>query len=176
MGAQVNYRNPPLNFCLLHLSLLIEGFDCGLPWAIKTLWKSKGWLVLLLLVCHITVLVLWIPCSLAIFSRFSLRALCFHSESSQLGFFLKFRVLHFFLIQISGVQYCVFVLNWKHQTYSVVKQLFWSCACSGFLSVSFLQGRLVVLDLGNEEMHPLFRHLYCFRQRFCRAGDIRLSS
>lgn len=62
MGAQVNYRNPPLNFCLLHLSLLIEGFDCGLPWAIKTCWKSKGWLVLLLLVCHITVLVLWIPC------------------------------------------------------------------------------------------------------------------
>lgn len=137
MGAQVNDRNPPLNFCLLRLSLLIEGFDCGLPWAIKTLWKSKGWLVLLLLVCHITVSVLWIPCSLAIFSWFSLRALCFHSESSQLGFFLKFRVLHFFLIQISGVQYYVFVLNWKHQTYGVVKQLFWSCTCSGFLSVSF---------------------------------------
>lgn len=113
---------------------------------------------MLLLVCHITVSVLWIPCSLAIFSWFSLRALCFHSESSQLGFFLKFRVLHFFLIQISGVQYYVFVLNWKHQTYGVVKQLFWSCTCSGFLSVSFSS---------RETSSFGFRKRMCFFLRKC---------
>lgn len=85
-------------------------------------------------------------------------------------------LIHFFLIQISGIQYCVFVLNWKRQTYGVVKQLSWSCTCSDFLSVSFSSRETGSFGFRkdwffSEETHPLFRHLYCFRQRFCRAGD-----